>query len=243
MLCPGRPPDGPALAGSAGGKRQWMLELDRSRRAPLVACANPRGRGGTTIEQCLSGGTPWMDKPSPRPRRPNEPDVADADWLFRGQPGARRRRARRGPDPFGSHRDIRARRCARAFRDRASGARVAALPPRRRPPPPRSRMVAPSAPAVDQVWSRTAEWGSTLLVLLGWGAAILVLLYFTMGAELYGVSGADPGGRRPGGRPAQLPDGDHPGAAGEDHAGAGREGLLRRAVASSPPLPADVAAA
>ena len=49
-------------------------------------------------------------------------------------------------------------------------------------------MAAPTGPAVDQVWSRTAEWGPTLLVLLGWGAAILLLFYFAISAEFYGLA-------------------------------------------------------
>ena len=53
--------------------------------------------------------------------------------------------------------------------------------------PTRSRMVAPTAPSVEQVWSRTAEWGPTFLVLLGWGAMILLLLYWAVSSELYGL--------------------------------------------------------
>jgi hypothetical protein len=50
-------------------------------------------------------------------------------------------------------------------------------------------MVTPSAPAVEQVWSRGSEWGSTLVVLACWSAAILGLAYFTLGAELYEMTG------------------------------------------------------
>jgi hypothetical protein len=49
-------------------------------------------------------------------------------------------------------------------------------------------MAMSSGPAVEQVWSRMAEWGSTLLVLLGWGAAMLLVFYFAISAELYGLS-------------------------------------------------------
>ncbi len=54
---------------------------------------------------------------------------------------------------------------------------------------PRARMAAPVAPAVEQVWSRGSEWGSTLVVLACWIAAILGIAYFTLGAELYGTTG------------------------------------------------------
>jgi hypothetical protein len=53
----------------------------------------------------------------------------------------------------------------------------------------RGRMVAPETPAVEQTWSRGAEWGPTLLVLACWTALVLGLAYFTLGAELYGVTG------------------------------------------------------
>jgi hypothetical protein len=50
-------------------------------------------------------------------------------------------------------------------------------------------MVAPEAPEVEQVWSRSSEWGSTLLGVACWLAATLVIAYFTLGAELYGTTG------------------------------------------------------
>jgi hypothetical protein len=54
---------------------------------------------------------------------------------------------------------------------------------------PRGRMVAPEAPAVEQVWSRGSEWGSTFVVLACWIAAIFVIAYFTLGADLLGITG------------------------------------------------------
>jgi len=50
-------------------------------------------------------------------------------------------------------------------------------------------MVAPVAPAVEQVWSRGSEWGSTFVVLACWIAAIFGIAYFALGAELYGATG------------------------------------------------------
>ncbi len=54
---------------------------------------------------------------------------------------------------------------------------------------PRGRMVAPEAPVVEQVWSRRSEWGSTFVVLACWIAAILGIAYFTLGADLLGITG------------------------------------------------------
>jgi len=53
---------------------------------------------------------------------------------------------------------------------------------------PRARMVAPMAPAVEQVWSRGSEWGSTFVVLACWIAAILGIACFTLGADLLGIT-------------------------------------------------------
>ncbi len=53
---------------------------------------------------------------------------------------------------------------------------------------PRARMVAPVAPAVEQVWSRGAEWGSTFVVLACWIAGIFGIAYFTLGADLLGIT-------------------------------------------------------
>jgi hypothetical protein len=53
----------------------------------------------------------------------------------------------------------------------------------------RARVALPAAPAVDQVWSRSAEWGPTLLVLGVWILAFLWLLYLCLGAEAYNLAG------------------------------------------------------
>jgi hypothetical protein len=43
-------------------------------------------------------------------------------------------------------------------------------------------MLEPSA-LVEEVWSRQAEWGPTLLVVGGWGTFILLFVYFGLGSE------------------------------------------------------------
>jgi hypothetical protein len=49
----------------------------------------------------------------------------------------------------------------------------------------RSRPMLPAASAVDQVWSRMAEWGASLALILFWSMLILALLYVALGMELY----------------------------------------------------------
>src|SRR5262245_5338369 len=42
-----------------------------------------------------------------------------------------------------------------------------------------------AGPLVEQVWSRTSEWGPTLVVLFGWAALVIGVLYLTISWELY----------------------------------------------------------
>jgi len=53
-----------------------------------------------------------------------------------------------------------------------------------RPRPPAGR-VAPPRPAVEEIWSRAAEWRQTLLVLAAWAFAMFGLLFFAATAELF----------------------------------------------------------
>jgi hypothetical protein len=69
---------------------------------------------------------------------------------------------------------------AAAGRDSASATPAASRP--------RGRMVAPEAPAVEQVWSRRSEWGSTFVVLACWIAGVLGIAYFTLDADLLGIA-------------------------------------------------------
>jgi hypothetical protein len=45
----------------------------------------------------------------------------------------------------------------------------------------------PSA-LVEEVWSRTSEWGGTLIVVLGWLAILFTVVYFATQWELYGIA-------------------------------------------------------
>ena len=48
-------------------------------------------------------------------------------------------------------------------------------------------MLEPSA-LVEEVWSRTAEWGPNLVVVVGWLLLVLTVVYFSLGLEWYGFA-------------------------------------------------------
>jgi hypothetical protein len=52
---------------------------------------------------------------------------------------------------------------------------------------PRERSVIADEALVDQVWSRNAEWGPNLVVLAAWLFATAIVVYFLMGWEAYGL--------------------------------------------------------
>jgi hypothetical protein len=123
-----------------------------------------------------------MSEPIPKSGQRKDLEIAAAEWLFQD-----------GPSPVTSSHP------APIVPDSGEGfaladapvepgsAQVTAGPLEWQPPAQRrSGMVAPSAPAVEQVWSRSAEWGPTLLYLAGWAVLVCWLLYQTLSAELYG---------------------------------------------------------
>jgi hypothetical protein len=126
-----------------------------------------------------------MSDPLPKSGTGKDKEIAAADWLFHETP------ARETPRPGGPV----------IVPDADSGfdlADVPESPPARASAPveaptdvrPRSRMAPPAGPAVEQVWSRTAEWGTTLLILACWMIAFLWLLYTTLMADMYGPAAA-----------------------------------------------------
>ena len=48
-------------------------------------------------------------------------------------------------------------------------------------------MLEPSA-LVEEVWSRTAEWGPNLVVVAGWLLLVLTVIYFSLQLDLYGIA-------------------------------------------------------
>lgn len=125
-----------------------------------------------------------MSDPNPKTGQRKDSEIAAAEWLFHDAPAH--------PAPAES---------APIVPDSGEGFALADAPleteadapdvtlgsvERPRTVEPRTGMYTPSAPAVEQVWSRGAEWGTTLLVLGAWATFVFFLLYVTLGAEMYG---------------------------------------------------------
>ncbi len=93
---------------------------------------------------------------------------------------------------------------------------------------------------VSPVWSRGAEWGPDLVRVGIAGGVTLFLVWMTLGSTvsllILMAGGAATAW-------SELPNPDHHGAAGSNHARAGGQRLLRRRLAPLPPLPTDVAVA
>src|SRR5262245_8952599 len=136
-----------------------------------------------------------MAENSPRGRAGNGPDdeIAAAEWLFQDDPATGPSRPAANPAiPLapGEAFDL----VERPGSDQESRPPVG-------PPPeaPTARQGGAAArradeasrrepeALVEEVWSRWAEWGPTLLILAAWLFALTLFLYFTWGQELYGM--------------------------------------------------------
>jgi hypothetical protein len=122
---------------------------------------------------------------------PRDPEIADAESLFRDAPAPRPAPQPPRPAPAGDagHYEV---------EERAEPAPTAWVPP----PGDDARTVPASAPrpavtssprlepseAVEQVWSRGAEWGGTLGLLAVVAVGLFVLLYATVSSELYALA-------------------------------------------------------
>jgi hypothetical protein len=123
-----------------------------------------------------------MENPLPKGSPRKDPEIAAAEWLFQDSP------APASPQP-----------AARQIVPGSGGEfELTDLPEQIEPvplavdplaepatAPARPRFAPPPPPPVEQVWSRTAEWGPTLLVLAAWCAVILGLVYWSLSDELY----------------------------------------------------------
>jgi hypothetical protein len=132
-----------------------------------------------------------MDPSRPRPGARKDPEVAAAEWLFQDGPGTGSTQPPGSVTPAGQVEgfdladapDVAG---ASPSPPNAPGAeRKRSVAPERHPAP---RMSLEPSPGVLQAWSRAAEWGPTLLVLGSWSAAMLLLIYFALGAEAYGLA-------------------------------------------------------
>ncbi|APW62674.1 hypothetical protein [Paludisphaera borealis] len=120
----------------------------------------------------------------------NDPVLADAKWLFRDAPPPETTPPRRPVVASGSEESFDladtpppapAPASVPTPRERAAEPADEAPAPRR----PKPSRQTESASAVDQVWSRGAEWGPTLAVLGLWAAFVVFLLFLTLSGEFY----------------------------------------------------------
>jgi hypothetical protein len=123
----------------------------------------------------------------------NDPDRADAEWLFRSSPPAESTAPKRPVVSPGSNEGFDlvdapepADAPARITWPRDDEPEDEPSKPRRATPRPSARLE--SASAVDQVWSRGAEWGTTLAILGIWTALVFFMLFLTLSGEFYTLS-------------------------------------------------------
>jgi hypothetical protein len=126
-----------------------------------------------------------MDKPLPKAGPRKDPEIAAAEWLFQdspapesSQPAGRQIVPGSGGEFELTDLQVPIEPVPLAVDPLADPATPAA----------RVRLAPPAPPPVEQVWSRGAEWGPTLLLLAAWGAAIVGLVYWTLSQELYQVA-------------------------------------------------------
>jgi hypothetical protein len=144
-----------------------------------------------------------MDDPRSRADARKDAEIAAADWLMEETPAPESVQSPSPviapvsgesfeladtPEPADTAEPVDAPEPAKAPPARPSIASPGAARVRPAEPDRRSRSVLQSGPLVEQVWSRTSEWGPTLVVLFCWGAAMLGILYLTLSWELYELS-------------------------------------------------------
>jgi hypothetical protein len=139
------------------------------------------------------------DKPRSRPQLKPESEIASAELLFRDDPGAKPAKPAQKPGAAGG--------AAEVF-DLVEGTEPAE-PDTVAPAPPvpvapaRQEAARPKTPKVDraqpqrepdpselvqEVWTRKGEWGPTLLVVGSWVTFIVLIVYFVLGLEHFGLS-------------------------------------------------------
>lgn len=137
-----------------------------------------------------------MAKDDPRERKPRDPslDIAAADWLFQDDPAAKS--PGRSPKPVGpassgsgeifaladGPSSVEEGPPAPPVADASSKAQARPGREGKSARVPDQPMLEPSA-LVEEVWSRKAEWGMTLLVVGGWLAVVFTVVYFTLEAS------------------------------------------------------------
>jgi hypothetical protein len=128
-------------------------------------------------------------------RKP-EPKIADADWLLQKDGGAKPAEplvdSSHRSDPSQSF-DLVDSPASYDLAPPGPGTDPAAASPAPRSPGAPARQAAGQpepAPEdlVEEVWSRQAEWGTTLLIVAGWLLALAIFLYIAMGQDLCGLA-------------------------------------------------------
>ncbi len=134
-----------------------------------------------------------MNGPQSKSEKPKDQEIGAAEWLFQDGPPASSTRPAGPAIGTGSSEGFDLVDMPAPIAPALPGSPLASKGPaeftRPSDAPPRTRMVAPAAPAVEQVWSRGSEWAPTLVILGSWILAILALVYFLGEAELYGTAG------------------------------------------------------
>jgi hypothetical protein len=131
------------------------------------------------------------EPPPPRPGD-DDPEVADASWLAREEPGETRPPEPAVPAGHGAPEE------SYDLEPPAERGARPTVPPTPPPQPARPKAAEgaearrpPSlepSQAVEQVWSRSAEWGPTLVVLAGCGLGVAALVYVMLSLEWFGLA-------------------------------------------------------
>jgi hypothetical protein len=123
-----------------------------------------------------------MDNPLPKAGQRKDPEIAAAEWLFQDSPAPESSKPAGQQLASGSGGEFELAELPGQIEPVPLGEKALAEPAGAKA---RGRITPPAPPPVEQVWSRTSEWGPTLLILGAWTAVILGVLYLTLGAELY----------------------------------------------------------
>jgi hypothetical protein len=132
-----------------------------------------------------------QDNPPARPARDPDPSIADAGLLFRDNraaspPGPSAGAKPAGPAASGEVFDLADAESAEGGAPPVEPAPAAAKSKVPRPAPADSTKESPArkpSEMVEEVWTRQAEWGPTLIVVGAWVAFILLFVYFGLGSD------------------------------------------------------------
>lgn len=132
-----------------------------------------------------------MDDPKPSPPDDEAPEIADAAALFRDDPAPRPSAAPSGPSDPAAVDAYEVEGVPDAPGEVAPPVPVArpeALRPKATAAASTARPARAPEEAVEQVWSRGAEWGGTLLLLTSAGLGVGVVVYALLAVEQYGLA-------------------------------------------------------